>query len=55
MMRWLWLMISLSNLLFEIEGEKGIGMKEIEDLIKKAERFLKTAELTLNDGDYDSR
>jgi uncharacterized protein (UPF0332 family) len=29
-------------------------MKEIKDLIKKSERFLKTAELTLNDGDYDS-
>jgi len=29
-------------------------MKEIEDLIKKAKRFLRTAELALNDGDYDS-
>ncbi|MDY6966818.1 MAG: HEPN domain-containing protein [Halobacteriota archaeon] len=29
-------------------------MKEIEDLIKKAERFLRTAELILDDGDYDS-
>ncbi len=29
-------------------------MKEIEDLIKKAWRFLRTAELALKDGDYDS-
>jgi len=29
-------------------------MKEIEDLIKKAKRFLRTAELALKDGDYDS-
>lgn len=29
-------------------------MREIEDLIKKAKRFLRTAELALNDGDYDS-
>ncbi len=29
-------------------------MKEIEDLIRKAERFLKTAKLSLEDGDYDS-
>jgi len=29
-------------------------MKEIEDLIKKAQRFLRTAEITLDDCDYDS-
>lgn len=29
-------------------------MKEIDDLIKKAERFLKSAELLFKDGDYDS-
>ena len=29
-------------------------MKEIEDLIQKAKRYLRTAELTLKDGDYDS-
>ena len=29
-------------------------MKEIEDFIEKAEKFLKTAEQTLNIGDYDS-
>jgi len=29
-------------------------MKEIEDLIEKARRFLRTAELASNDGDYDS-
>jgi len=29
-------------------------MKEVEDLIKKAKRFIRTAELALNDGDYDS-
>lgn len=29
-------------------------MKEIDDLLQKANRFLRTAELALNDGDYDS-
>ena len=29
-------------------------MKEINDFIKKAEKFLKTAELVLDSGDYDS-
>ncbi|RLA93522.1 MAG: hypothetical protein DRG69_06965, partial [Deltaproteobacteria bacterium] len=29
-------------------------MKEIKDLIRKAEKFLTTAEHTLNIGDYDS-
>lgn len=29
-------------------------MKEIDDLIQKAERFLKTAKLSVEDGDYDS-
>ena len=29
-------------------------MKEINDFIKKAEKFLDTARLTLNTGDYDS-
>lgn len=29
-------------------------MKEIEDLVKKAKRFLRTAELAFDDGDYDS-
>ncbi len=29
-------------------------MKEIKDFIKKAEKFLSTAELTINTGDYDS-
>ena len=29
-------------------------MKEIHDFIKKAEKFLDTADLTLNTGDYDS-
>ena len=29
-------------------------MKEIEDFIEKAEKFLKTAEQALNIGDYDS-
>ncbi len=29
-------------------------MKEIEDLIRKARRFLKTAELAMKDGDNDS-
>ena len=29
-------------------------MKEIEDLIEKAEKFLSTAENALNNGDYDS-
>ena len=29
------------------------SMKEIEDLMKRAERFLRTAEITL-DGNYDS-
>ena len=29
-------------------------MKEINDLKEKAKRFLRTAELSLNDGDYDS-
>lgn len=29
-------------------------MKEIEDLIKKAQRFLRTAEITLDDCDNDS-
>ena len=29
-------------------------MKEIDDLREKAKRFLRTAELSLNDGDYDS-
>lgn len=29
-------------------------MREIEDLIKKAERFLRTAELALNDGDSET-
>jgi uncharacterized protein (UPF0332 family) len=29
-------------------------MKEIEDLIQKAKRYLRTAELALKDGDYDS-
>ncbi|MGQ9632007.1 MAG: HEPN domain-containing protein [bacterium] len=29
-------------------------MKEIDDLAEKAKRFLRTAELSLNDGDYDS-
>lgn len=29
-------------------------MREIQDLIEKGKRFLRTAELALNDGDYDS-
>ena len=29
-------------------------MKEVEDLIQKAKRYLRTAELALKDGDYDS-
>lgn len=29
-------------------------MKEIHDFIKKAEKFLDTANLTINSGDYDS-
>ncbi len=29
-------------------------MKEIEDLLSKSRRFLRTAELSLNDEDYDS-
>ena len=29
-------------------------MKEVDDLINKAKRFLRTAELAFNDGDYDS-
>ncbi len=29
-------------------------MKELEDLKEKARRFLRTAELSYNDGDYDS-
>ncbi|MHA1263230.1 MAG: HEPN domain-containing protein [Candidatus Freyarchaeota archaeon] len=29
-------------------------MKEIKDLIRKARRFLKTAELAMKDGDNDS-
>jgi len=29
-------------------------MNEINDFITKAERFLETANLTLNSGDYDS-
>ncbi len=29
-------------------------MKEIEDLIEKAKRFLRTGELSFNHGDYDS-
>lgn len=29
-------------------------MKELDDLKEKAERFLRTAELSLDDGDYDS-
>ncbi|HIE31009.1 MAG TPA: HEPN domain-containing protein [Methanosarcinales archaeon] len=29
-------------------------MKEITDFMKKAEKFLKTAELALDSGDYDS-
>ena len=29
-------------------------MKELEDLLEKAKRFLRTAELSFNDGDYDS-
>jgi uncharacterized protein (UPF0332 family) len=29
-------------------------MKELEDLKQKAARFLRTAELSYNDGDYDS-
>ena len=29
-------------------------MKEITDLTEKAKRFLRTAELALKDGDYDS-
>lgn len=29
-------------------------MKEIDSLIEKAQRFLKSAELLLNDGDYES-
>jgi|GEM_PF-4460557 len=29
-------------------------MREVDDLINKAKRFLRTAELAFNDGDYDS-
>ena len=29
-------------------------MKELKDLTEKAKRFLRTADLSLNDGDYDS-
>jgi uncharacterized protein (UPF0332 family) len=29
-------------------------MKEVEELIQKAKRYLRTAELALKDGDYDS-
>ena len=29
-------------------------MKELDDLREKAKRFLRTAELSFNDGDYDS-
>ena len=29
-------------------------MREIKDFVKKAEKYLRTAEHTLSDGDYDS-
>ena len=38
----------------EREGRGCDSLKEINDFIKKAEKFLKTAKLVLDNGDYDS-